>query len=115
MFAVVRDRAARNKTRSSGRDEYDNALRRLQQKQQIIGELINGRLDLLEAGSRFLAAEKNGEPEYRNAEEVCRAVIGWVHLALNDRPERAEALSQELEHQLQIHLSRFGSIRLPLS
>jgi hypothetical protein len=73
------------------------ALQRVQVKQEIIALLIGGRLDLFEAARRFQVAQGNAEA---NSETVCRQVIGWAHLALSDRPERAEAVANELERQL---------------
>jgi hypothetical protein len=99
------------------------ALQRLQAKQQIIAELIEGRLHLLEATVRFRAAAQTaGAAEGRelpgtkcpeDGEELCRSVIGWAHLALRDRPERAEAFSDQLERELQAHLARHGGVQLP--
>jgi hypothetical protein len=105
-------------------DEYRRALQRVEAKQQIIADLIEGRLTLLEATARFREAHLGsaGEGAYgrllatagsEDGEHLVRAVIGWVHLALRDRPERAEALSEELEQQLQAHLATHGVVRLP--
>lgn len=76
-------------------------------KQQAVAALIDGRLSLLEAAGRFRDAQASAD-----GEALCRAVIGWVHLALNDRPERAEAVSQRLEGELQTYLDRSGRGRL---
>jgi len=97
--------------RSGSKEGYQQALRRLQVKQRAIAELISGRLQLLEAAARFQEVEggMGGEDE---GEQLCRAVIGWAHLALSDRPERAEAFSEQLEKELQRHLTGHG-VRLP--
>jgi hypothetical protein len=106
-------------------DEYRRALARLETKQQIIADLIEGRLTLLEATARFRAVQRGSgggsgalcrllaNAGSEDGEHLMRAVIGWVCLALSDRPERAEALSGELERELQNHLAQHGAVRLP--
>jgi hypothetical protein len=99
-------------------EEYRRALQRLRAKQQVIAELINGRVPLLEATARFRAAqcpakEQAGAPPVDDGEQLCRTVIGWAYLALSERPERADAFSEELEQELQAHLTRHGTVRLP--
>jgi hypothetical protein len=95
------------------REEHRRALQRLRAKQEIIADVIAGRLPLLEATARFGAALSAGGAAPEDGEGVCRSVIGWVHLALCDWPERAEALTDELERQLQSHLARHGAVCLP--
>jgi len=89
----------------------------LRQKQWAVAGVIAGRLSLLEAAAWFRAAGLGidlGQVPAAEAESLCRSVIGWVHLALSDRPERAEAVSARLECELQTHLARFGGHgRLP--
>src|SRR5438270_10850780 len=97
--------------RGSRRTDHRQALQRLQAKQHAVAALIEGRLALVEAAARFGAAGPAAHPE--DGESLCRSLIGWAHLALRDRPERAEALSEELENQLQAHLARHGAVRLP--
>jgi hypothetical protein len=90
---------------NASRDQQHSlALQRLQGKQQIVAELIGGRLALLEASTRFQALSADG----RGEEATCREVIGWAHLALRDRPETADAISARLEEELERHLSRQG-------
>jgi hypothetical protein len=98
--------------------EHEMALRCIATKQQIVAELISGRLPLVEATARFRSAGGAAPPAgpvgpEPAGEELCRTVIGWAHLALSDRPERAEAVSATLERELQTHLTRHGSVRLP--
>jgi hypothetical protein len=67
----------------------------------------------LNAGFRCPVTPTSGAGDVRpvsasDVEALCRSVIGWVHLALSDRPERAEAVSGRLECELQSHLARFG-------
>src|SRR5262249_24851719 len=91
--------------RSSRAERHSQALRRLQGKNQIIADLIAGRLHLLAPASRFQALTIVG----RGEEAACREVIGWAHLALCDRPEAADAVSSRLEGELEKHLSRQGA------
>ena len=82
----------------------------LQQKQAIINQVIEGRLPLWEAASRFQAAHQaarvcletaTGVPSHSiDGEAVCRTIIGWVCLALSDRPEHADRVSERLEGEL---------------
>ena len=76
-------------------------------------------LSLLEAAAWFRAAglgtavaDARSVPP-AEAESLCRSVIGWVHLALCDRPERAETVSGMLELELDGYLGRSGHGRLP--
>lgn len=82
----------------------------LQQKQAIITQVIDGKLPLWEAAGRFqlahMAARRclesaTGVPNHSlDSESVCRTVIGWVYLALSDRPEQADRVSERLEVEL---------------
>jgi hypothetical protein len=94
----------------STRERHRQALQRLQAKQGIIADLIAGRLGLLEATARFRAVQQDRSED---DETLCRTVLGWLRLALSDRPERAEALSAALQRSLDDHLSRPGGLRLP--
>jgi hypothetical protein len=87
------------------------ALERLDRKQQIVSQLIDGRIDLLEAAARFRPFVGPASPMLADAvptETDCRLVIGWVGLALSDRPEKAAALTQRLEQELTEYLERQG-------
>jgi hypothetical protein len=98
-------------------------LRHLRTKQDIVLQLLDGRLTLLEAAAQFqrvnclLKGQGTGpnpaEPNPEDGERVCRMVIGWVQLALADRPERAEVLTARLEQELQEHLAKEGVVVLP--
>lgn len=79
----------------------------LRHKQEAVTAVIDGKLSLLEAAARFRDGKAN-----MDGETLCRAVIGWVHLALSDRPEKAEAVSLRLESELQSYLDRTGRGRL---
>jgi hypothetical protein len=87
------------------------ALARLRAKQRAVGRVIAGTLSLLDAAVCFGDGEKN--PTGHDGEALCRTVIGWVHLALSDRPEQAEAASERLEDELRTVLARHGCVRLP--
>jgi hypothetical protein len=89
------------------------ALARLRAKQRAVGQVIAGTLSLVEAASHFGAGDR--DVAGRNGEALCRTVIGWVHLALSDRPEQAEAVSERLEAELRAVLTRHGCVRLPLA
>jgi len=97
------------------------ALECVQAKQRIIGRLIDGELGLLEAAARFRQVQMRSQPRSpvslgpnpHDGEGVCRTVIGWACLALADRPEQADSVSERLESELQSHLSRFGRVNLP--
>lgn len=112
-------------TQFAGECRGDNRLPgALRQKQQIVSRLIEGRLCLTEAAAGFRAATNAAgssgaagilNPLPSDGESICRTVIGWVHLALADRPEQADAVSARLESELQAQLDRFGSVRLPSS
>jgi hypothetical protein len=115
MAQILHNRTKPVGRRQTSRDGYQKALQRLQAKQHIIHELISGKLELLEATARFRQHQAEATSGGEEGESLCRVVIGWVHLALSDRPERAEAFSEQLERELQSHLARHGSIQLPLA
>jgi hypothetical protein len=104
-------------------DACARALQRLQAKQDIVAQLVAGRVSLLEAATRFRAASQPvvegpsyavfAQAEQDSDERVCRTLIGWAYLALCEYPERAEAVSNRLETDLQEILDRQGSVCLP--
>jgi hypothetical protein len=87
-------------------------------KQQIIRQVIEGRMVLWEAASRFQTVHRvaaaciesaTGIPaSTSDGENLCRTVIGWVYLSLSNRPEEAERVSNRLERELQSHLEKNG-------
>ena len=95
----------------------------LQQKQAIINQVIEGRLPLWDAAGRFQAAHQaaracleraTGVPGHAiDGESVCRTIIGWVCLALSDRPEQADRVSERLEGELREYLNRVNPARTP--
>jgi hypothetical protein len=98
-------------------------LQRLQVKQEIVAQLVAGRVSLLEAASRFRAASQPiaesaglavaARSGQESDERVCRTLIGWAYLALCEYPERAEVVSNRLETDLQEILDRYGCVCLP--
>jgi hypothetical protein len=104
-------------------DTCGRALQRVQAKQDIVAQLVAGRINLLDAATRFRAASQpvaewhggafRARPEENADEHVCRTLIGWAYLALCEYPERAEAVSNRLETDLQALLDRHGCICLP--
>jgi hypothetical protein len=89
------------------------ALQRLEAKKAIIGQIIDGRLRLLEAASQFeeLARPANSALEGHNDLEYwCRSIIGWVCLALSEQPERADTLAGNLEAELSACLGKRAAI-----
>jgi len=88
----------------------------LLQKQAIINQVIDGKLPLWEAAGRFSLAHRaaiacleraTGVPNHSiDGEEVCRTIIGWVYLALSDRPEHADRVSERLECELREQLKK---------
>jgi hypothetical protein len=93
-------------------------LQRVREKQQIIDDLIAGRLDLFQAASHFQSLSRGQSggmsllwgPETSNPENLCRSVIGWANLALRERPERAALIAEQLEQELQSHLTQHGGM-----
>jgi hypothetical protein len=90
-------------------DPAPTLLAGLAQKQQAVADVIRGRVSLLEAADRFRIAG-GGE---KNAEALCRSVIGWVELKLHDRPERAALVADRLERELQCLLARSRRLSAP--
>lgn len=95
----------------------------LQQKQAIITQVIDGKLPLWEAAGRFQLAHSaarrclesaTGVPNHSiDNESVCRTVIGWVYLALSDRPEQADRVSERLEVELRDTLKNAPNVVTP--
>jgi hypothetical protein len=95
----------------------------LQQKQAIITEVIDGHLPLWEAAGRFQVAHQaarvcletaTGVPTHSiDGETVCRTIIGWVYLALSDRPEHADRVSERLEVELREQLNKNAPVKTP--
>jgi hypothetical protein len=91
-------------------------------KKRLIGELIAGRLSLLETAAGFKQVYKSRssfvEEEYRRAwpgdseeERYCRDVIAWVGVLANS-PEQAREVTGRLEAELKERLHS-GTLRFP--
>jgi hypothetical protein len=97
------------------------AHQRLGAKQEVVSDVIAGRLDLPEAAARFRDVTPPDALRYLRTsyagasddERFCRAVIQWVHATLRAR-SRAEAdrTAARLEAELQERLGRDGRIAL---
>lgn len=94
----------------------------VQAKKQVIHDLIEGHLTLLEAAARFSdihchstanLEQSLGIFPTQDGESICRTVIGWVPLLLNDRPEQADAIVERLEGELTEMLATTGKVSLP--
>jgi hypothetical protein len=97
--------------------KHNLALQRLDAKKEVIAQIIDGRMRLLEAAQQFRQLNRPvalGPAIGRNVadEDLCRSLIGWVYLALSERPERADALSDQLEAELSAHLKLHGTVNL---
>jgi hypothetical protein len=92
------------------------ALERLEAKKAIIGQLIDGRVRLLDAAAQFRELARPGTAsaeafERQDSDEYwCRSVIGWVCLALGEQPERADPLASRLETELSAHLAKHAAM-----
>jgi hypothetical protein len=98
--------------------------RRLDAKNMVVGQLLDGRLTLAEAAAWFKAlnespadcpAVSHGEsPGASEGERLCRQVIGWVQAErAGQSASQAEATSVRLEEELQTLLRRDGTVHLP--
>jgi hypothetical protein len=93
---------------------------RTAEQQRVSRELAAGRCTLLEAASQYRAlyrgdpilvqALRHGYPGTTDEERVCRWVITYTRVALEDQPGAA-GLGARLEAELQGHLER-GPLRL---
>lgn len=80
---------------------YRSALTKVHRKEQIITDLIEGRIGLREATMKFQQLESPEQPRAHTlSESICQKVIGWAQLALHERPERAEVVVARLEEEM---------------
>jgi hypothetical protein len=84
--------------------QHSQALQRVEAKQEIVAQLIDGRISLLEAATRFGTVGRSTRQIQPDTEALCRTVIGWANLALMEKPERAELVTAQLECELQSYL-----------
>jgi hypothetical protein len=106
--------------------EKDKVSRRLilleQRRQEIAGDVIQGRMGLFEAAAQFRdmnAASADGGRMVRVVyagsydEQCCRQVISWVRFRLvAEAPAQVTGVTAELEAQLQQRLCEQGTICL---
>jgi hypothetical protein len=104
---------------------YNEIVRqRLQGKDKITRDLLDGRLSLFEAAARFRKLEeltseyigysREPRPGETVEENLCHQVIRWVHheAAVRTYPE-PDQLAQRLEEELREHIQQHGRVRLP--
>ena len=98
--------------------------RRLDAKNVVVGQLLDGRMTLAEAAAWFKAlnespadcpAVAHGEfPGASEGERLCRQVIGWAQAErAGQSASQAEATNARLEEELQTLLGRDGTVHLP--
>jgi hypothetical protein len=99
--------------------------RRIEAKQAVTRQLVDGRLTLLEAAAWFRYLNENPsdcQDPYRytwpgdsDGEKLCRQVIGWAEVEVRERssPSQADEKTRLLEAELGGHLARDGTVRLP--
>jgi len=104
-------------------DEQDRTIsKRLGAKDEVVKDLIAGRLTLFEAAAGFRrlneefprAVVKESVPGVTEEEQLCRQVIAWVRVRLEVNPgEASEDFVARLEHELLRHKQRNGAVLLP--
>jgi hypothetical protein len=95
-------------------------------KRQVAEELIDGRLTLFQAVVHFQRAEQGlpaaamrlralrlGFPGNSDAERRCRKVIHYLRVTWPESA-RASRAARRLEEDLDRHLRRYGTVRLPV-
>ncbi len=112
---------------TSRRQEMDRVSRQLTRiidlKARITQDLVEGRTTLLRAASQFRHLNEKADlargrfQSYSGgiaAESLCREVIGWVRLRLQEKPDPSGSdLVWHLEAELTDLLSRSGGLQLP--
>jgi hypothetical protein len=98
--------------------------RRIQAKARISRELAAGKVTLFKAAALFrvLNDGPEGRPnQYRtlwpgrsDGEKLCRQVIAWTHCELSKSAHsQADELRCRLEGELEEHIRRHGTVKLP--
>ena len=104
-------------------DRIRRALRRFAARRRLAGEVIDGRLTLPEAAAGFRDVSEADpafdwerfrlvHPGASDDERLCRQVIGYVWVQVQNRPDADPALPGRLEAELE-DLLRRGDLRLP--
>jgi hypothetical protein len=107
---------ASEKQRSAALDGFADQLHHAYQAKRAIGaDLAAGRLTLPEAVKRFQLlvvhpalfwkALRNNEVGASDEERLCRHVIAWAAIALEEDPGTCEAVIARLEKELRRHLA----------
>jgi hypothetical protein len=94
----------------------------MKQRQALTADLVAGRLDLFETAAGFRALQQIKDKHVKpvavvfsgrtEEEQLCRQVILFVEQHLLNEPNQAAVVAR-LEKQLQEHLERSGTVRLP--
>jgi hypothetical protein len=96
--------------------------KRLSAKNELIKELLNGRLTLFETAAGFqrlneelpMAGDKQSIAGVAEEERLCQQVIEWVRVELIVNPgEASEDFVARLEQQLLRHKQKNGTVQLP--
>jgi hypothetical protein len=90
----------------------------------LLSDLLAGRSTLFETAAGFRAVQRVKDeyvrpvpfrfPGRTEEEQLCRQVIAHVEEQLRDEPEGPVVVAR-LEKELQEHLERYGTVRLPAS
>jgi hypothetical protein len=106
-------------------DWDDHILQRIELKDRVIADLLEGRLTLLQAAAWFAHLNDGGPPQFRElgdlffhgasrGERLCRQVIQWCVVELRDRPScETGPILERLEEELRSHLEQHGTVELP--
>ena len=121
-FAEWQEKAARAAQHREAQDHRKRiTLQRIKAKEDVVGELLNGRLSLLQAARRFKDLNETPitcQDDYRShypgqsdGEKACRQVLDWLLFAQTEYPrDQQEALLHRFEDELREHLQRNGGI-----
>ena len=120
------EQQARDSQRRQALDRHADVARdRIQAKEEVLRDLIVGRLTLLQAGRRFKDLNETPitcQDDYRSTypgrsdgEKVCRQVLAWLERDLPDlSPSQAALLRSTLEEELAENLRQNdGVVVLP--
>ncbi len=103
---------------------------RIGAKHQIVGDVIAGRLTLVQAAALFgalnqlppesmqpslsdLCPSRLRFPAHTDEERLCQQVVQWVSFELADEQDRLEATVGRLEAEFKEALHKEGTVRLP--
>jgi hypothetical protein len=103
--------------------EAEETFRREVTKEEVVPEVLAGRLTLWQAAARFRALDATASPRIRKSlgegfpgiaedERCCRKVITWVARREAERPDGGHGVAQRLAAELEDAL-RHGRLSLP--